>query len=265
MAISVKSVLALAAVAVLATGLGFYGLSDHAVGQESKTSDPFAVEGAIAPPAPTTVQVIAAPAAASAAESQAEPGAAASSTSPRLQAQKEIATALDQGMILEFQEAPLSEVVDYLKTAREIPIIIDKKSLDSIGMGSDTPVTVSLAGISLRSCLARVLGELDLDYFIANEMLVITSKDEARTQLDPRIYKTDGLQIPAEKLIEVITGMVVPDTWEETGGTGKITSLGDTANTLVIAQTDQVHDQIADLLEKLREAGVATAPPGVNR
>ena len=41
--------------------------------------------------------------------------------------------------MLEFNDAPLSEVVDYLKTANNIPIMIDKKALDDVGLGSDTP------------------------------------------------------------------------------------------------------------------------------
>lgn len=102
--------------------------------------------------------------------------------------------------------------------------------------------------------MARIFDELDLDYVIANEVLLITSKEAARQKLDPRIYSTDGLRIPEEKLIEIITSMVAPDTWEETGGTGNVTSLGGELQGLVIAQTDQVHDQIADLLEKLRQA-----------
>ena len=108
-----------------------------------------------------------------------------------------------------------------------------------------------------------MLGELNLDYVVSNEVLVITSQAAARNQLDPRFYKTDGLQIAEEKLIEIITSMVAPDTWEETGGTGKITSLGDDTQCLVIAQTDQIHDQIADLLEKLRQVEVGNSPrPG---
>jgi len=254
-----KSILA---VAVLATGLGFYGLLDRAVGQESTTSDPFAVEGAVEPPAPTTAHVTAAQEAASTSSTQAASGAVPAPTSPRLQAFRRITAALESQTIMEFNETPLSEVIDYVKTARDIPILLDKKALDAIGMGSDTPVTVSLAGISLRSSLAHLLGQLGLDYVITNEVLVITSKEAARSCLDPRVYQTDGLQIPAEKLIEIITSMVAPDTWEETGGTGKITSLGDSTSALVISQTEQIHDQIADLLEKLREADVTTAPSG---
>ena len=260
MALSVKSIVAVAAVASLAIGLGLYGLTGRAAGQESKLTDPFVVDGAVESSAPTAVHVIATQEAASAATPQATSGAAPAPTIRRLQAFAKIAAALDEEIVMEFSETPLSEVIDYLKTARNIPIIIDRQALDGIGLGSDSPITVSINGVSLRSCLARLLDELGLDYAIANEMLVITSKEAARTQLDPRIYSTDGLQIPEEKLIEIITSMVAPDTWEETGGTGKITGLGDTMHGLVIAQTDQIHDQIADLLEKLRQANVSRDP-----
>ena len=129
--------------------------------------------------------------------------------------------ALNDEVILEFNESPLSEVVDFLKNANDIPIIIDRRALDETGMASDTPVTVSFAGISLRSGLARMLGELDLDYFIQNEVLVITSREAARAQLDPRIYKIDGLKIAEDKLIEIITSMVAPDTWTKWAARGR--------------------------------------------
>ena len=82
MALSVKSMLAVAAAALLAAGLGLYCLSDQVVGQESKTSDPFAAQSAIELPAPTTVHVMAAQETASAASPQAEPGAVPAPTSP---------------------------------------------------------------------------------------------------------------------------------------------------------------------------------------
>lgn len=263
MALGIKSLLTVAAVVVVATGLGFYGLLGNASGQESRTADPLTVSGAANSPAPNTVRMLAATNTPASAITQPDPGSGNSSTATRLHAYKAITIALDQETTLEFTDMPLAEVVDYVAASREIPVIIDKKSLDEVGLGSDTPITVSLSGISLRSCLARMLGELDLDYFIENEMLVITSEQEARLRLDPRVYKLDDLQIPPEKLIELIQSMVAPDTWEEQGGTGRITSLGESTYVLIIAQTDQVHEQIADLLEKLRQAGLTTAPyPG---
>jgi hypothetical protein len=227
------------------------------VGQDPASADPVGVAGSVEAPASNVVRVVAAQEGDFAAGSKPASGDGPVLTSPRLQASAKIAAALDTETPLEFSEAPLAEVVDYLKTARDIPIVIDRQALDELGMGTETPVTVSLAGISLRAGLARVLGELGLDYVINNEVLLITSEERARSQLDPRVYSTTGLRIPVEKLMEIITSMVAPDTWEDGGGTGKIASLGDTMEGLVIAQTDQVHDQIADLLEKLRRAQAA--------
>ena len=54
-----------------------------------------------------------------------------------------------------------------------------------------------------------------------------------------------------DTLIELITSTIAPDTWDEVGGPGAIESFA-TNLSLVISQTQDVHDQIADLLEQLR-------------
>ena len=60
--------------------------------------------------------------------------------------------------------------------------------------------------------------------------------------------------LKGKKLIELITSMVASDTWEEQGGYAKIAGLDGPQQGLVIAQTDQIHGQISDFLEKLRQA-----------
>ena len=270
MALGMKSLLVTTAAVVMATGLGFYGLLNHAVGQESNKVETVTINGAVEPTAHPTVIIQSESATDTTANAQNNAGASDSTSPGRLKAYNKIAKALDQAMTLEFNEAPLSEVIDYLKSTHDVLIYIDRQALDAVGLGSDAPVTVSLNGISFRSCLAHMLGELELDYYVANEMLVITTKEKAQDHLDPRIYKLDNLRITPEKLIEIIQSMVAPDTWKEVGGPGEIASLGEPTNTLgeptsmlVIAQTDLVHDQIADLLEKLRAAGLTTpAYPG---
>ncbi|MBM4094015.1 MAG: VWA domain-containing protein, partial [Planctomycetes bacterium] len=107
--------------------------------------------------------------------------------------EKRIYDALLEETILEFDEAPLSEVVDYLKTARNIPIVIDKRALDDVGLGTDTPVTISLAGITLRSALKIMLKELDLTYVIRDEVLKITTPEEAENELITKVYPVGDL------------------------------------------------------------------------
>ena len=58
-----------------------------------------------------------------------------------------------------FIEAPLQEVLDSLKEQHRIEIQIDNKALEDVGIGTDSPVTVDLKGISLRSALNLMLRE----------------------------------------------------------------------------------------------------------
>ena len=77
-------------------------------------------------------------------------------------AEKRIHDALKSPTQLEFIETPLSDVIDYLKDYHNIEIQLDNKALTDVGIGSDTPVTKNLKGISLRSALRLLLGDLEL-------------------------------------------------------------------------------------------------------
>ena len=60
-----------------------------------------------------------------------------------------------------------------------------------------------------------------------------------------------GSQADFESLIELITATIEPTSWDEVGGPGSIAPF-DTNLSLVISQTQEVHEQIVDLLEQLR-------------
>ena len=169
--------------------------------------------------------------------------------SQRLQTARRIAKALDQEVLLDFSNAPLSEIVDYLETLREISIVIDDQALEDIGIGPDTPITCSFQAITLRSALALMLDRLDLDYVIRDEVLMITTKEAARSQLDPRIYPIEKRQ--PGRLVALIPQVIASETWRQAGGTGYITAFN---GGLVVAQTDQIHAQIADFIHKLQRA-----------
>ena len=54
-----------------------------------------------------------------------------------------------------------------------------------------------------------------------------------------------------DTLIELITSTIAPDTWDEVGGAGAIEPFPMNLS-LVISQTQEVHEQITDLLDQLR-------------
>ena len=136
---------------------------------------------------------------------------------------KKIEEVLGKPTQLEFIETPLQEVVDYLKDYHQIEIQIDQKALDDVGIGSDTPVTKNLKGISLRSALNLVLRDLDLTYLIEDEVLQIITVKEAGSRLSTKVYPVADLitsrkeptQFPGDlnTLIHVITLTIARDNW----------------------------------------------------
>ena len=60
-----------------------------------------------------------------------------------------------------------------------------------------------------------------------------------------------GPQADFDSLIELITTTIEPDTWDEVGGEGSIAPF-ETNLSLVITQTQEVHEKIVDLLRQLR-------------
>jgi general secretion pathway protein D len=60
-----------------------------------------------------------------------------------------------------------------------------------------------------------------------------------------------GSQADFDPLIDLITGTIATATWSELGGPGTIEGF-DTTLSLVVSQTQEVHEQIADLLTQLR-------------
>ncbi len=60
-----------------------------------------------------------------------------------------------------------------------------------------------------------------------------------------------GSQADFDSLIDLITSTVKPTTWDDVGGPGSIAPF-ETNLSLVVSQTQEVHEEIADLLEQLR-------------
>jgi uncharacterized protein YfaS (alpha-2-macroglobulin family)/TolA-binding protein len=181
------------------------------------------------------------------------------------EATKKILKTLDSPTRLEFIETPLHDVVSFLKDYHGIEIQIDRKALHDVGIGSDTPITRDLKGITLRSALQLMLRDLDLTYVIQDEVLLITTPEQAETRLETVVYPVGDLVAAYrdasgqtsrdfDSLIELITTTIQPTTWDEVGGPGSI-SVFENGQALVFSQTEEVHNQVAAFLATLRRAG----------
>ena len=113
--------------------------------------------------------------------------------------EKRIRAELEKPTTIQFVDEPLSGVITYLGDLHGIQIVIDQKALDTQGdVTSDTPVTVDLKDISLRSALRLMLSELDLTYLIQDEVLLITTEDDASERLTTKVYPVADLVIPIQ-------------------------------------------------------------------
>jgi hypothetical protein len=168
---------------------------------------------------------------------------------------------------LDFTDQPLRDVVTQLQDLYRIPIQIDRTALNAAGLREDEPINVNLHNISLRSALKLLLGQVQLTWVIQNEVLMITTPDEADKKLVTCVYDVRDLaeayKQPTEPrgavstadynpLIGAITSCVAHDRWSENGsGTGEIRPLQ--PGLLVVTQTAAVHEQVRGLLKAIRE------------
>jgi hypothetical protein len=172
-----------------------------------------------------------------------------------------IRKALDTVVDLQFDETPLSEALEQIADKHGIPVLLDNAALASVDLMATAPVLVELRGVTLKAGLRQVLHEFELVAVLRDEVLLVTTRDEAEQLLDLRVYPVADLieeagepPLPAsDSLILAIAKSILPGTWDNTGGVGSI-ELFPNAGALVVSHTEVVHEQIATLLADLRRA-----------
>ena len=79
-----------------------------------------------------------------------------------------------------------------------IPIQLNKTALEEAGIGTDAPVNITLHNISLRSALRLMLKNVQLTYIIQDEVLIITTKEDAEKDLVVKVYPVADLVLPID-------------------------------------------------------------------
>jgi hypothetical protein len=128
-------------------------------------------------------------------------------------AEAKIHAALEAETTMAFEEMPFQDVVDYLHDLHGIEIQLDSKALEDAAVGSDTPITRHLKGISLRSALHLVLAPLDLTYVVRDDVVLITTREAARRMIELRIYSVGDLaddEEEADDLADVLQAQLGP-------------------------------------------------------
>jgi RNA polymerase sigma factor (sigma-70 family) len=169
--------------------------------------------------------------------------------------EKELDKRLQRPVNLGFRDAPLKQVLEFLRHEHGLNILIDQPALERDGATLDGTVNLQLEGVSLGSALKLLLRGRSLTYVVRDGVIVVTTASGAQGKLSRRVYKVEkllGRDATGEALIRLITRTVEPATWESKGGAGSIDYYPQ-GKGLVVLQSAQVHEEIAWLLGELTE------------
>ncbi|NUQ62341.1 MAG: hypothetical protein HUU20_07625 [Pirellulales bacterium] len=115
----------------------------------------------------------------------------------RTERELEIEQKLKTPVSLQFQNAPLATVLDYLAKLAEVNLYIDPQGLAEEGVTTDTPVSIDLRQeIKLESALNLILQPLHLSYVIKDEVLKVTSEQLRDGEVYTKTYTVADLVIP---------------------------------------------------------------------
>ena len=108
-------------------------------------------------------------------------------------ASAKIRKVLDQSTHMEFIETPLQDATDYLKDLHQIEIQLDTKSMEEAGIGTDTPVTGTIKGISLGAALRLMLDKMAMTYVVKDGVLLLTTVDALDQMVELRVHNVKDL------------------------------------------------------------------------
>lgn len=174
---------------------------------------------------------------------------------------------------LDFDRVALDEAVRRVSLMHKLQIGIDTRALEDIGLSKDVPVYCDMRKIKLIDQLRFLLGPSDLAFTIRNNVLVITTQEDAQTedQMIARLYLLDGTGLAGTiDVTSLIQSTVDPQAWESLGGPCTMWVGADEESgrlQMVIEANLDVHFAVDELLETLRKSqrlsnGSFASPPG---
>ena len=154
-----------------------------------------------------------------------------------------------------FIETPLAEAMSQLSQTLDLPIVIDKRSLEEIGIDADVPVVADVQSLSGYDLISLVLRQHDLALTIKDNLHTVIAEDYNIDHLLGRVYWLEGIGLGGDfdSLISLIETTIHSDHWESLGGDSTMSPAPGNRPGLVVSTTYQTHRQIEQLLQALRE------------
>jgi hypothetical protein len=144
-----------------------------------------------------------------------------------------------------YQDAPFELVGEELSKRTSIRFVYCGQALDDAGIPMDEPITWESQG-SFYGALRGILDPLDLDFWVCDGEIIITTVDIVACTPFPVIYDVRDLK---ESLTrdEILNSIEAVDRWDEYDA-----QFHEIGGLVFILQTQHVHCRIARLLDELR-------------
>ncbi|MGQ0633891.1 MAG: permease prefix domain 1-containing protein [Planctomycetaceae bacterium] len=147
------------------------------------------------------------------------------STNP---AEEKIRASLKVPTDVDFADTALDTAINFLKSFHGINILVDVPTLTDEAIPTDTPMTLSLHGVTFKSVLNLLLEPLGLTYVIEDEVMKITTATKAGEKLIIRVFDVRDLVTQFAKSaadIEASTALVRGKAEPAGEGMGMLTSI----------------------------------------
>lgn len=160
---------------------------------------------------------------------------------------------------IQYNGAPLEQILAKLGDDLQIPFEVDLTSLDLAGVAADSPVTLNAPSCSLREVLRRLCEPLELTYVVTESSIKITTLDAAQADPAMRFYDLSYIlpnSANTVTLVNVIQQSVDADDWLAAGGTNTINVVG---SMMVVSAPETTHHRIEVLLQNISLMNPANA------
>ncbi|MFT4560021.1 MAG: hypothetical protein ACI92S_005418 [Planctomycetaceae bacterium] len=170
--------------------------------------------------------------------------------------------AMQKPVTANFKDTPLTDVVEYLVRAIDLPIFLDVVAIEEAGLTTDEPINLVISDQPLETVLQLMLSDFELTTIIRSGELVVTTIEVANERLHAVVYDVRKIQDPSQ-LLEAVPALT-PGLWAERDGSGGEMSLTENG-LLVVRQTEETHREIASVLKTFVAKGTNQTPHRVRR
>ena len=102
--------------------------------------------------------------------------------------EKKLIEALDKPLTINFNERPLEEALQDLSNQLDVPLLLDKKSLEDLLIDLKKGVSLQAKGLSARTVLRSILGAQGLTFVVKDETIQIVTVEKSKNLLTTRVY-----------------------------------------------------------------------------